>query len=164
LKVEHEKSPRISAKNDRVDVVNKISIVHDELRQSYRTREFILRYPREPIFATADEIKLLQVVNNFVTNAVKFSPITEPVVINISENSDQVVISVQDKGIGIPDQLKPLIFERQVGTGRIGLKGEKSLGLGLSISKNLVHLMNGKIWFESIEGQGSSFYFSLPKA
>ena len=164
LKHEHEKSPAIGTTNDRIDVVNKISIVHDELTQSYRTREFIFQHSNRPTYAWADDVKLLQVVNNLVTNAVKFSPVTEPITIRILDGNDDVVISVEDRGIGIPDSLKPLIFERQPGTGRTGLNGEKSLGLGLSICKHLVELMSGEIWFESKEGEGSTFFFRLPKA
>jgi two-component system sensor histidine kinase VicK len=164
LKHEHEKSPAIGTRSDRIDIVNKMSIVHDEFTQSYRTREFIFRYPQRVIFAKADDIKLLQVLNNFITNAVKFSPVTEPIIITVDDSNDDVTISVQDRGIGIPDTLKPLIFERQIGTGRVGLKGEKSLGLGLSICKHLVDQMSGKIWFESNDGEGSIFFFSLPKA
>ena len=163
LKNEHEISPEISVKHSRIDVVKKISFIHDELQRSYRARKFLFYHPAGHVFINIDEIKLLQVVNNLTSNAIKFSPNAESIIINIDDNDQEVVVSVRDNGIGIPQQLRPSIFERQLGTGRTGLNGERSIGLGLYICKSLIQLMNGKIWFESKEGEGSIFYISLPK-
>jgi two-component system sensor histidine kinase VicK len=103
------------------------------------------------------------VVNNLTSNAIKFSDAKDPIVISILIQDDNVIVSVADKGIGIPENLKPLIFEKHFGAGRKGLNGERSIGLGLSICKNLTKLLGGEIWFESEEGQGSTFYFRLPQ-
>lgn len=163
LKKEHETSPKVFVKTSRIDLIDKIGIVHNELTKMYSVRQFIFTHPQAPLYITTDDIKLLQVVNNLVSNAVKFSQPEKPVTIAITEDEKQVLISVTDQGIGIPDVLRPMIFQRQIGLGRTGLNGEKSIGLGLSICKNLVTLMGGEIWFESTEGVGSTFCFSLPK-
>lgn len=163
LKKEHEVSPKVSVKNTRIDVIEKISIIYDELRQSYRSRKFLLYHSDGILYINTDEVKLMQVVNNLASNAIKFSPSEEPIIISIIDNAKEVVISVQDHGIGIPEELHPSIFERQIGIGRTGLNGEKSMGLGLSICKNLMHLLQGKIWFKSKEGGGSTFYISVLK-
>jgi two-component system, OmpR family, sensor histidine kinase VicK len=164
LKHEHEVSPAVSVKNSRIDVVDRISIIHDELQQSYQKRKFLFTSSVESLHINTDEVKLLQVVNNLASNAIKFSPSTESITICITDNDEEVIVSVRDSGIGIPQLIQPSIFERQPGAGRTGLNGEKSMGLGLSICKNLIQLMGGKIWFESAEGEGSTFYISLPKA
>jgi two-component system, OmpR family, sensor histidine kinase VicK len=163
LRHEHEVSPEVSVKNSRIDVVDRISIIHDELKQSYQQRKFFFTSSAKSLHINTDEVKLLQVVNNLTSNAIKFSPSTESITIAIANDDEEIIVSVQDRGIGIPPQLQPSIFERQLGAGRTGLKGEKSMGLGLSICKNLIQLMGGKIWFESKEGEGSIFYIALPK-
>jgi two-component system sensor histidine kinase VicK len=163
LKNEHKQSPSIFVKNTTINLVDKVWIVYDEFQQSYSGRRFEFKASAEFIQISTDEIKLLQVVNNLVSNAIKFSDPHSPITISIFENATEVIVSVTDTGVGIPDSLKPLIFERQLATGRTGQNGEKSIGLGLSICKNLIHLLKGRIWFESKEGEGSVFSFSLPK-
>jgi two-component system sensor histidine kinase VicK len=163
MRKEHLKSPAILVRRTRIDVIEKISFIHQELQQAYIDRTFVLVHPGEPIYIFADDVKLLQVVNNYLSNAIKFSPPAEPIQIKIAENRDEVVIGVSDHGIGIPDDLQPYIFDRNGHAGRTGLNGEKSIGLGLWICKNLIELMSGHVWFESAEGRGSTFYLSLPK-
>ncbi|HYF68789.1 MAG TPA: ATP-binding protein [Ohtaekwangia sp.] len=164
LKIEHQLSPGIFVKNSRIDIVKKISIIFDELQQNYRTRNFFFYPSVDSLHITTDEVKLLQIINNLTSNAIKFSHPEDPISITIVDAQDQVTVSVTDSGIGIPKNLEPLVFESQFGAGRTGLNGEKSIGLGLSICKNLAKLLNGTIWFESREGEGSTFYFSLPKS
>lgn len=162
LVYEHEKSPRIHIKATRIDLVEKIGFVHQQLRHSYPDRIIQLTSTRPELHVTTDEVKLLQVVNNLGANAVKFSPPDRPIVIHIEARAKDVIISVKDLGIGIPELLKPLIFLRQPGTGRTGLNGEVSNGKGLAICKHLVDMIKGKIWFESTEHTGSTFFIRLP--
>jgi two-component system, OmpR family, sensor histidine kinase VicK len=163
MKKEHVESPEILVKQTRMDVVEKIKIVHQELQHIYSHRKFLLVHDTRSIFTFADDLKLLQVVNNYLSNAIKFSPPNEPIVIKIEETSDEVIISVEDRGIGIPDDLQPYIFDRTGKIGRIGLNGEKSVGLGLWICKNLIEIMGGRVWFESEDGKGSTFFLKLAK-
>jgi signal transduction histidine kinase len=69
---------------------------------------------------------------------------------------------VKDKGIGIPDNLKDKVFEMHTEAGRTGTSGEKSFGLGLSISRKIVEIHKGKLWFESEPGKETIFYIVLP--
>ncbi|HYC87253.1 MAG TPA: sensor histidine kinase [Chryseosolibacter sp.] len=163
LRNEHEASPTIATKNSRINLVNKISIIHHELQQNYRKRKFLFISSADSLHVTTDEVKLLQIINNFTSNAIKFSRPEDPITIKIEGAQDEVTVSVTDLGIGIPEHLRPLIFESQFGAGRTGLNGEKSIGLGLSICKNLSDILNGTIGFESSEGKGSTFYFTLSK-
>ena len=160
---EHIESPNIVVKNSRVDVVAVVNFIFEELTQSYKHRNFVLKNSAPSIFINTDEVKLLQIINNFTSNAIKFTRHQDEIKIEIREMENNVIIVVDDKGIGIPEALKPFVFNRHGVAGRTGLNGEKSKGIGMSICKNLAMLMKGDIWFESVEGEGSAFYLALPK-
>jgi signal transduction histidine kinase len=100
---------------------------------------------------------LEQILLNLLTNASKFTPQEGKIGISISQNDKSLVVQVADSGMGIPADKQELIFQPyyQVNSG-------KGSGLGLAITKLLVELHGGKIWLESVPGQGSSFFFSLP--
>jgi two-component system sensor histidine kinase VicK len=82
----------------------------------------------------------------------------------VEESDFTFTLIVKDDGIGIPDHLQPLVFKKYTPAGRQGLQGEKSIGVGLSIVKNLVSLMKGSIRFESKENKGATFFVTLPKS
>lgn len=105
--------------------------------------------------------KIWRVINNLITNAIKFSPTGAPIFVKIIKDGGQVVISVLDNGIGIPDKLKDDVFNMYTKAQRPGTSGEKSFGLGLSICKQIIEKSHGKIWFES-SNRGTIFYISLP--
>ncbi len=163
MQKEHETSPGISVKNSRIDLVERINIIYAELVESYKGRKFHFNRDVDSLFINTDEVKLLQVINNLVSNALKFSPDEGPITITLSNEKTNVLISINDRGIGIPEAWHSLIFKRNSGIGRPGLRGERSIGIGLSICKDLVSLLSGNIWFESVEGAGSTFHVSLPK-
>lgn len=109
-----------------------------------------------------DPIKIEQVLNNLISNAVKFSPDGQTVEINLFRNVDQVIFTVCDRGPGIPDEDTDKIFKP---FSKIGVKlpeGEQSTGLGLSIAHKIVIGHMGSIWYQKRPGGGSSFCFSLP--
>jgi two-component system sensor histidine kinase VicK len=102
------------------------------------------------------------VLYNLVDNAAKFSPKGSPITISTTDNNKQVIISVTDCGIGIPENEQLKIFDRFYHVKPIDGKREKSTGLGLAICKRIVEQHKGKIWVESCLGKGSTFFFSLP--
>jgi len=110
-----------------------------------------------------DTVRLRQVVDNLITNAIKY---TEKGFVEIGMNlrtnkmQDEIVFYVKDSGVGIPADKFKVIFERFRQVEENGF--HQGTGLGLSISKGIVKLLGGEIWFESKEGKGSSFYFSVP--
>ena len=116
-------------------------------------------YSSTTIFA--DDFRFLQIVNNLVTNAIKF---TEKGIIEIgvhSTSKQEVVFYVKDSGIGISNEDQKIIFDRFTKI-EDNTKFFRGVGLGLAISKQLTDLMNGRIWMESTLGLGSTFYFSFP--
>lgn len=104
--------------------------------------------------------RLEQVLVNLIHNAVKFTRAGGEIVLLAEAGIDEVRFAVRDTGIGIPVEDVPRIFERfyRVDKSRTG----SGTGLGLSIAKHIVEAHNGKIWAESIEGRGSTFFFSIP--
>jgi two-component system sensor histidine kinase VicK len=162
-KEEYREAPNIVTRKNRLDVVEQVGYIVDELKQSYVSRPISFTSNARSIILSTDEIKLLLIVNNLTSNALKYSRETDAIEISIADLEEEVIISVSDKGIGIPESSKNMIFKRQTGQGRAGLLGEQSYGLGLYISKTLTDLIDGRIWFDSEEGKGSTFYLSIPK-
>ncbi len=110
----------------------------------------------------ADAERIHQVVTNLVHNAIKFTAPGGVVTIFARAEEDEVVIAVTDTGVGILEEDLPRIFERFYKADRARSGG--GTGLGLAIVKHIVQGHKGRVWAESIEGVGSTFYFSLPRA
>jgi len=111
--------------------------------------------------AFGDENRLQQILNNLIGNAIKFTE-SGHVLVAANLDEDVITVSVEDTGIGIPEDKKDIIFQEfQQADGSIS-RQFAGTGLGLSISKRLAELHGGKMWFESKIGQGSTFYFTLP--
>lgn len=111
---------------------------------------------------TGDKDRLYQVVTNLLTNAIKYSPNANDIVIYTEDLGTSVQLCVQDFGIGISPDKKDKVFEqfyRVSGSKEYTFPG---LGLGLYISAEIVKRLGGKIWVNSVEGKGSTFCFSLP--
>ncbi len=108
-----------------------------------------------------DPLRIRQVLLNLYSNASKFTD-SGYIKLSIWTENKQVIFAVEDSGIGISESDKTGIFEefRQGTAGR--KKGRQGAGLGLAISQQLMRLMNGRLWFESVLGKGSTFYFGLP--
>lgn len=106
--------------------------------------------------------KILRVISNLISNAIKFSNENTQINIHLSVEGKEVKIGVADNGIGILPKHADQIFQMYTPAKRAGTHGEKSYGLGLSISKQIINAHGGKIWFEPNPLGGTVFYFSLP--
>jgi len=112
--------------------------------------------------ALLDAAKIEQVLNNLVTNAIKFSPPGSRVQITVLSSGEELVLSVKDEGPGIPPKEMESLFKPFQRTSVKSTAGEKSTGLGLVIAKRIVEEHGGRIWVESQAGAGSTFHVSLP--
>lgn len=110
----------------------------------------------------ADKDRVSQVITNFISNAIKYSPNTQKIIARVERVEHNVQFSVQDFGIGIPEDKKDKVFEQYYRVSGDEQTTFPGLGLGLFISAQIVERSNGKIWVNSIPGKGSSFCFSLP--
>lgn len=109
-----------------------------------------------------DKDRLGQVLTNLITNAVKYSPRTDTVIVTLSATSKQLTVCVQDFGIGIPKHHHAKVFERFYRVYANKDTTYPGLGIGLYVAHEIVTRHKGTIWVESTEGQGSTFSFSLP--
>lgn len=108
--------------------------------------------------------KIWRVISNLISNAIKFSPVGSDIRVSIIDQENDVQIAVNDRGIGIPDNIKSTIFNMFTEAKRPGTLGEKSFGLGLSICRQIIEKHHGKIWFESNSENGTTFYVRLAKS
>ncbi|MBT1698091.1 HAMP domain-containing histidine kinase [Fulvivirgaceae bacterium PWU4] len=163
LQEEHLVSEHIYTKKNRFELVGKIDTVLERFRKAYPDFQFVLIKTFDALYFSTDDVKFLQVVNNLLSNAVKWSPSGSTIEIILHDEDDHCSITVRDYGVGIPNHLKSLVFQRNSPAGRPGLRGERSVGMGLYIVSKLVALMDGAISFESVENEGTSFTLRLPK-
>jgi signal transduction histidine kinase len=109
-----------------------------------------------------DAGKLRQAMVNVVSNAIKYSPEKSKVELGVKNTATAIVFSCQDQGIGIPPTEQGRLFEKFFRASNALKYQAEGSGLGLYITNSLVGLHGGKLWFESKEGQGTTFYISLP--
>lgn len=114
-------------------------------------------------YIIADKDRIEQVIINLINNAIKYSPNSDIVEVKIAQDSlSQIIVSVHDYGVGIPEEYREKIFERFFRVYDDKEKTYPGLGMGLYISQEIIKRHNGKIWVESKIGKGSTFYMSIP--
>src|SRR5437660_166756 len=114
------------------------------------------------VIADADRIR--QALTNYLTNALKFSPVDQPIKIYLEVSDAEARVTVQDKGSGIPDSEQGRIWERFQQGQRQPVRSGGGLGLGLYITRAIIHQHRGQVGVESHLGEGSTFWFTLPLA
>lgn len=157
-------SVNIELKWERIDLVQLLGLVLDEYRQSQQHTGLLFSFEaaEQPIYASLDVNKFQQVVNNLISNAIKFTPDGGSISLRVERRDAHALLTVADTGIGIPAHLQEGLFERFTKSRRPGLRGEKANGLGMSIIQTILTLHQSRIWLESAEGAGTKFYIELP--
>lgn len=151
-----------------LDVIDLVRLANHSVNLNRRLavkKEITLTFeePDEKIEITADFQKLEQVLNNLITNAIKYSYPSTHVKLHIQEEGDSaVVLSVEDEGQGIPREEQEKLFKPFSKLSVKATAGEMSTGLGLAITRRIIEAHGGKIWVESEVGKGSTFFVKLP--
>ena len=146
-----------------VDLSKLIANVVDEFRALASERHLMLQYhlSATPTQAYIDPTRIMQVIRNLVSNAVKFSPERGTVTLSMCQEESSIVVRVRDEGVGIPEAELETIFDKfvQSSTTKTGAGGT---GLGLSIYREIIMAHAGRIWAEQGPGGGAVFSFALP--
>jgi len=118
--------------------------------------------PDEDLFVEIDTDKMTQVIDNIISNALKYSPDGGDVYFGISVLDKYIKVMISDDGMGIPYENVNRIFDRFYRADRARSRAMGGTGLGLAIAQEMIEAHNGKIWAESEEGQGTTIFFTLP--
>jgi signal transduction histidine kinase len=120
--------------------------------------------PANPLLVRGDALRLTQVFDNLLGNALKFTPAGGHIALHMRRDGDWVRVEIRDTGIGIPRQYVDRVFDRFYQVDGSARRKRGGIGLGLAICKRIVEVHGGHIGVESEEGAGSCFYFALPRA
>jgi two-component system sensor histidine kinase VicK len=148
------------------DLVNHVLDRFEMMLQSedYEGKNYIIKRElmEEEVWVEIDQDKLIQVIDNIMNNAIKYSPDGGIIYVRLMSTHNQLVLSIQDQGLGIPQDSIPHLFDRFYRVDKARSRAQGGSGLGLSIAKEEIELHNGKIWVNSIENKGTTFFISLP--
>ncbi|APY09046.1 ATP-binding protein [Winogradskyella sp. J14-2] len=134
------------------------------VEQKVEDKRIVLIDESQRDFAYADKSMIEIVIQNLITNAVKFSRTGDVITVSNQNVDGKVLICVEDTGVGISEENIKKLFNANKNFTTVGTKNEKGTGLGLTIAKDLVELNNGRIWVESTVNVGSKFFIELPKS
>jgi len=118
--------------------------------------------PDKAVFVKIDEDKLTQVIDNIISNALKYSPQGGRVTFRVKILDNQIEISISDQGLGIPKENLEKVFERFYRVDKARTRRLGGTGLGLAIAKEMIAAHGGDIWARSVEGKGTTILFTLP--
>jgi PAS domain S-box-containing protein len=155
-------SGMLSIKKSPANIINLCQTVITEARVRAPDHIFTLDLPTQLPLINIDDKRIRQVLDNVLDNAVKYSDAGTEITLSVRENGQEMLFSVADHGIGIPEKDMPRLFQRMFHGAQAQKTGIVGAGLGLSICKGLIEAHGGKIWVESKEGVGTSCYFALP--
>jgi signal transduction histidine kinase len=135
---------------------------HDD--SDLEERKIVLRVEDDLPQVKGDELRQWQVLTNLLSNALKFSPPEESVIVDVTRQEDQVQIAIQDHGLGIKDKDKDKLFKKFSRLEQPKGQKIKGTGLGLYICKNMIEAQGGRVWVESEPGEGTTFFYTVPVA
>jgi len=152
---------KLQLKIQQFDMNKLIANVIAETNPVNYTHSIIFK-PHGELNVNADRDKIGQVISNFLSNAIKYSPKESTVTLSAKIAGDNVLVAVADKGIGVKLKDQEKIFQRFYRAESDHIKTISGFGIGLYLASEIIQRHKGKIWVESEEDKGSTFYFSLP--
>ncbi len=126
---------------------------------NYRLENYLID---EAVFVDIDPDRITQVLDNIMNNAIKYSPDGGTITSRMVVSENEVIISIKDEGMGIPAEDLEFIFHRFYRVDRARSRAMGGTGLGLAISREVIEQHDGRIWAESVEGEGTTFFIALP--
>ena len=142
--------------NTKIELNSVVQVVHNLFRKR-EDMNITLSEPIHSVMVFADKNQLIRILNNLVKNAIEAIPQNKKGMIQLKlyTKGDKALIEVSDNGVGVPDNMKDKIFQPKFTT------KDSGSGLGLAIASNMLESMNGRLYFDSIEGHGTNFYIEL---
>lgn len=164
LDVSRLQANRLELRREPHDLVRLIKRVVRRFQVTTQKHHIITQAPQEYVVATIDAPRMEQVVGNLLSNAIKYTPDGGDIVVEIAadEQAGAARVTVRDSGIGIPAEQQKQLFARFARAENAREMGIGGTGLGLYLCRELLAQMDGHIWFESQEGDGTTVYFEVP--
>ena len=143
-------------------IVNRFEVVLQS--ESYRDKNYriLTDITQRDLWVELDQDKITQVLDNIINNAIKYSPDGGRIIVRLMETHTDIIVSVSDEGLGIARKDIPHLFDRFYRVDKARSRAMGGSGLGLAIAQEVIQLHGGKIWVNSIENKGSTFFVSLP--
>ncbi|MBV9791412.1 MAG: PAS domain-containing sensor histidine kinase [Chloroflexi bacterium] len=145
-----------------IDLCALVNQVVDEVQSTLAGRQIELLCPIQPLIIQGDELRLRQVFQNLIQNALKYSHPDVSIAVAIRQEQAEALIEVRDRGIGIPQTAVPQLFNRFYRADNVDQENVSGLGIGLYVVKEIVELHSGSVTVTSTEGEGSTFTVCLP--
>lgn len=146
---------------DRFDMMIK-NDSNDDKEKQVKNYSIKREFTQRDLWVEVDPDKFIQVIDNIMNNAIKYSPDGGVITCRLVETHEHVLLSITDQGLGIPKKDVGRIFNRFFRVDKARSRAQGGTGLGLAISREVIEMHNGRIWVESVEGKGSTFYITLP--
>jgi PAS domain S-box-containing protein len=139
------------------------AIVREQKGAAYEKGILVsLKLPIEPLLVMADLLLLKEVCANLLSNAIKYTPPGGKITVTLRAKNENAILTIKDTGYGIPEESQRFLFTKFFRASNVLQKETVGTGLGLYMVKLISEGIGGKVWFKSKEGQGSTFYFSIP--
>lgn len=144
---------------DRFEMMIEQSDESDPHQKKYTIKR---QFTKKDLWVEVDPDKITQVIDNIMNNAIKYSPDGGVIRAKLMQTHNHVVLAISDQGLGIPRKDLNKIFDRFYRVDKARARKQGGTGLGLAISKEVIEAHGGRIWADSAEGKGSTFYISIP--
>jgi signal transduction histidine kinase len=161
LEVRSEEQKRAQKERESVNLGNLIRDIENDYLQRARKKEITINVETTDVHASLDPMLTRQIIENLVSNAIKFSPLGRQVFLSVEDKAGQAIVIIKDQGPGFTDDDKLKMYTKFQRLSAIPTGGENSLGLGLSIVRKYIDQLDGEIHLESQQGKGARFTLSF---